>query len=372
MKAKIVITVMIMLQLTYSVFGQKSNRTFSYKQTNESNKFIAFNTLDNRDSFLDLSGKLKNSLGLDQTALIQSYFDKYRYIRMPNFPVSINLSGLKVRSNSVIYFDRLSELRIIPNGSEKYCGLCLNQVQNVRLYNPKIIGERDKHKGSGGEWGMGINITSSIGITVFNPIVKNCWGDGIYIGLDGRILSRDITIKGGTLDYNRRNGLSIVSGRNIIVDGVLISNTYGTKPMSGIDIEPNNNSAEVSDIYLKNIKTVNNFNEGILLYLVNLNDLYKKESNITVINHSDSDSGIGFRISSMKKGLAKANINVSNSNWSSNAKYPFKWGDLNKVNFKVISTNNKADGIHINRKSLEMKIRKQGEDLIDSKSVILK
>ncbi|MGB3065748.1 hypothetical protein [Sphingobacterium thalpophilum] len=372
MKANIVITIMIMLQVTYSVFGQKSNRTFSYQQTSENSKFITFNTLDNRGAFFDLSGKLKNSPGLDQTALIQSYFDKYRYIKMPNFPVSVNSRGLQVRSNSVIYFDQLSEIRIIPNASERYCGLCIKQVQNVRLYNPKIIGERDKHQGSSGEWGMGINITSSIGVDVFNPTVRNCWGDGIYIGLDGKILSRDIKIKGGRLDYNRRNGLSIVSGRNIVVDGILISNTYGTKPMSGIDIEPNSNSAEVSDIYLKNIRTVNNFNEGILLYLVNLNDLYKKESNITVINHTDSDSGIGFRISSMKKGLAKANINVSNSNWSSNAKYPFKWGDINKVNFRVTSTNNKADGVPINRKSLEMKIKKQGEDLIDSKSVILK
>ena len=49
-------------------------------------------------------------------------------------------------------------LKAIPNNQKKYSILTISGVSNVAVIGGTLEGERDQHKGNGGEWGMGIKI----------------------------------------------------------------------------------------------------------------------------------------------------------------------------------------------------------------------
>src|SRR5690606_22800228 len=114
-------------------------------------------------------------------------------------------------------------------------------------------GDRDDHTALDGEWGMGIGIRGSKNISIFFSDIKDCWGDGIYIGKMNSRDSENIVIHNSRIDNCRRNGISITSARNVNVSGALISNINGTPPMYGIDIEANNNDDNIEEIVLKDI-----------------------------------------------------------------------------------------------------------------------
>lgn len=96
-----------------------------------------------------------------------------------------------------------------------------------------------------GEWGHGISISSSRHIMVKDISISKCWGDGITIASYSEDnLSKDITIDNIVSTYNRRLGVSLISGDGIkFINSTTESNgtINGTAPKMGLDIEPNPN-----------------------------------------------------------------------------------------------------------------------------------
>lgn len=207
----------------------------------------------------------------DYTNYLQNAINENEKILLPNFPILINDKGLNLKNNSEILFQKNSKLLLKSSAKGKYGIINIIGLSNVALYNPSIIGDRSNHRGKGGEWGMGINILGSNNVSILNPNISMCWGDGIYIGTHGHgLINSDILISGGILNNNRRNAISIISGRKVSVKGVLLSNTNGTLPMAGIDIEPNNNLDKLEDIRIENSISYNNGDSGFLIYLGSL------------------------------------------------------------------------------------------------------
>lgn len=204
----------------------------------------------------------------DYTVYLQRAIDENKKILMPNFPLLINDKGINLRSNSEILFQKKSKLILKPSERGKYGIINIVDLSNVTLYNPTIVGDRVNHRGKDGEWGMGINILGANNVSVLNPNISMCWGDGIYVGTHaGYLISSNVLISGGVLDNNRRNGISIISGRKIVVKGVLMSNTNGTLPMAGIDVEPNGNLDKLEGISIENSISYNNGDSGFLIFL---------------------------------------------------------------------------------------------------------
>lgn len=260
----------------------------------------------------------------DYTDFIQSALDKYRIVIFPNFPLLINPKGLTLRSNSKVIFKKGSKLILQANKNQNYQILRLHEVQNVELYFPNIIGDREKHFGETGEWGFGISIRGAQNIKIYKAVIKNCWGDGIYVGSLGALVNKDITIKDCFIDNNRRNGISIISGINVNIVNSLISNTNGTAPMSGIDIEPNNNSEFLKNINIISTITFNNRNDGLLIVLRALQGQNIKNINIDIKKHIDDGSNDAIRFvlpnrrnsNDFKK--IEGSINIVNSVWKNN------------------------------------------------------
>src|SRR5690606_12982036 len=99
------------------------------------------------------------------------------------------------------------------------------------------------HTGSAGERGMGIWIHKGSKIQIDGVRVEKCWGDGIYLGTDqstsGNDSPTDVTITNVVCDDNRRQGISGVAGNSVVIFNSRFTNTDGTPPQAGIDIEPN-------------------------------------------------------------------------------------------------------------------------------------
>lgn len=231
---------------------------------------------------------------VDYTQYLQKALSGNARVLMPDFPVLVNQNGLTIPNNSIVIFNRHSSILMAPNDLGSYNIIKIHQVKNVTLYDPVIFGERKSHTGTKGEWGMGISIRGSSNVTIYNPNVSNCWGDGIYIADLGAMRAENVTVYNARLDFNRRNGISVISVKNLKIIDPVITNTDGSEPMSGIDIEPNDNHDAVEGIDIEHPITFNNGRSGILICLQRLVGPIKKNVDININNHVDEQSQMGF------------------------------------------------------------------------------
>lgn len=134
-----------------------------------------------------------------------------------------------------------------------------------------IIGDKAEHTGTSGEWGHGINICNCSNVTVDGIKILDCWGDSVYIGYQADFAD-SIILRNLTLDGSRRQGISITSAKNVLVDNCIIKNINGTAPRSGIDIEPNPGSV-IDNIAIKNCVITDCGGWGIDLYNVQINSM---------------------------------------------------------------------------------------------------
>ncbi|MGY3055224.1 hypothetical protein ACVWYG_003439 [Pedobacter sp. UYEF25] len=266
---------------------------------------------------------------VDYTTQIQSGINLNKVVLMPNFPILT--SGISATSNSTILFQKDSKLVMGPSEKEGYNILKIKNVHDVNVYFANIVGDRKQHLGSKGEWGFGIGIISAYNIKIVNPAVSDCWGDGIYINnvtpqhQDQITKSSNILIDGANLDNNRRNGLSLIDGKDITIKNSVCSNTNGTSPMAGLDVEPNNGHAELKNITLDRIVAFNNQTVGILVSLAVFKSENQKQLNLNINNCTvdSSNYGIGFsfeRAGTDGLAYAKGTINVTNTIWKNNNK----------------------------------------------------
>src|SRR5690606_6693149 len=145
----------------------------------------------------------------------------------------------------------------------------------------------------------------------------------------------------------------ITSGTNIRVNNTSIYNTYGTKPMAAVDIEPNENSVIVSDIVLDNIKTFNSGFSGLTIALSHLRHTKHKSSNITVKNHYDRGSVHAIRVGPVSTPRASGTIQILNADWGANSKTPFVFSDITKTLLKVNIENASLDNNLVDKKLID-------------------
>lgn len=153
------------------------------------------------------------------------------------------LRSVRLRSNVDLRMAPGARLIAKPNAAARAYVLLAEGVTDVKISGGRIVGERDSHLGTAGEWGHGLMIRGSRRVTVRNMVISRCWGDGISIGAasQGRgeaTPSSDILIANVRCLGNRRQGLTIGRSRRVRVIDSEFSGTRGTKPEYGIDIEP--------------------------------------------------------------------------------------------------------------------------------------
>ncbi|MGE5619050.1 MAG: glycosyl hydrolase family 28-related protein [Sphingomonadaceae bacterium] len=177
--------------------------------------------------------------------------------------------GLTVASNSRVVFAPGAKLQNKAHNLGSYQMLRVWDSQNVVIEGATLDGRRDLNAATTGEWGMGISICGSTRVRVVRPSCSNCWGDGIYIDASatgGQSWSDDVSIIDAVCDNNRRQGISVCSARRLWIVRPRLTNTNGTNPQAGIDLEPYSTAHYLEDIWIEEPYTAFNAGAGILVY----------------------------------------------------------------------------------------------------------
>ena len=205
--------------------------------------------------------------------------------------------GLRLRSGQVLELNG-AELRALPGSAAAGSVVQGFRTSGWKIVGPgRITGERMVHRGTGGEWGMGISAWNSSDFQIVGGVeVSDCWGDGVYVGSAGNGYCDGFLIEGVKVRNCRRNGISIVAGRNGEIRGFDIEKIDGIAPRGGIDLEPNTSDAPNRNIRISGGR-IRNVAVGIYVTVANQGvtisgmDIEAENSGIIV-----SDNSVDIRI----------------------------------------------------------------------------
>ena len=227
----------------------------------------------------------------DDTEAINKALEHSNVLNMSakTYLVSANpTTAVAITAHNKVINGNGATIKIKPVTGEYY--QIIGATGSTSISNLTIFGERDEHIGTSGEWGKGINLSKCNYAHIENVTVKNCWGDGIYIGSDATETHdtgcNNVTITNCLIDNNRRNGISIIDCDNFVIDGCTISNTNGTSPQTGVDIERNSNK-QITTGTIKNCTFIDNHFSHIL-QSNSSNDNSVENCTFKCVNQNDS------------------------------------------------------------------------------------
>ena len=151
-------------------------------------------------------------------------------------------------------------ISLIPNSYKTYYIIRARGKNIIIKGDGTIIGDKQAHSGTDGEWGMGVDIRGAVDSSVSGLTIRNCWGDCIYVGGN----SKNIQIEDCILDHGRRQGISVTKADGVTIRNCKITNIGGTDPEYAIDVEPNANDT-VDNVLIENV-IVKDCKGGFLAY----------------------------------------------------------------------------------------------------------
>ena len=222
--------------------------------------------------------------------------------------------GLSLPSNFKLELAPGAILQAIGNSSVTSSVIRITEVDNVIVTGGKIIGEIATHTGSTGEWGFGICLMGASNVTIEDISISACWGDGIILipGIaDTTKPCTNIKLKGVTSDANRRQGMSVCHADGVYATKCDFTNTDGTAPQNGVDIEPE------ATWYAKNIHLYGCNCSGNTGYGIATNGNLGAVSQCSVIACQVSDNGVcGIQLYKTTNSILSNNIVEGHTNFA--------------------------------------------------------
>lgn len=154
---------------------------------------------------------------------------------------------LIIPSNTKLILD--GDIYLAANSLIGYSIIYISNSRNVTIEGKgRIIGDRQYHIGTEGQWGMCVSMTKASNVKINDISTLDAWGDGIYVGSK----SDSIIIDGCKIRCCRRQGISVIGGKCIRIRNCEIKNIRGHAPEYSIDIEPNSRDTVV-DVLIDNV-----------------------------------------------------------------------------------------------------------------------
>lgn len=239
--------------------------------------FISDLVLDNHDNYVS---------GTDNSSQLELFLQYAGQLKMAKGKYFFKASGFKLKSNTML---DLGESVLKYKSESLYSpflilGGASYLSENITLLNGTIIGNKNELVAKT-EWLHGISIRESKKVRIENVTSNSNKGDGLYIGMENENeanRNQFIEIVNCVFDKNYRQGCSIVSGQNITFSKTRFSNTKGTAPQAGVDIEPDPHSSGFrdicKDIWFDHCEFVGNASSG-----ASVNGILNNNTNLTDI-----------------------------------------------------------------------------------------
>ncbi|MFO7975086.1 MAG: right-handed parallel beta-helix repeat-containing protein [Candidatus Hydrogenedentota bacterium] len=147
------------------------------------------------------------------------------------------------------------------------------------------------------EWRHILSIRSSSNVKVYGLTLTESGGDGIYLGTATRgVTNKDIHIKDVVCESNYRQGISVITAENLLIENTIMRNTGGTPPQAGIDFEPNHPSERLVNVVMRDCLSENNNGAGYVLYLrpmaAHSEPLSVRFENCRAVNNRGAGAGV--------------------------------------------------------------------------------
>lgn len=257
-----------------------------------------------------------NYVGSTGGGVVTSGFNNIRLDADPTTGVCLDVFA------GVFIDNRGCELELIPTASDGYSIVNFSDsaLAPAGIFGGVIRGDKYTHLGTTGEWGMGINIRGASAVYVDDISCVECWGDGIYVGagLDGAANPAGTVILDNVrCDDNRRQGLSIVAAEKVLIPYGEFTNTSGTAPEAGVDIEPNLNDT-ITSVKFGTIVCSGNSGAGFMVVAPFLPSLVGSVTGREIIAEGNSKEGVSVETTDLfscqrvfTKGNARSGLNVA-------------------------------------------------------------
>ncbi len=255
--------------------------------------------------------------------------------------------------NKVIIFEEGVEVLAKKNAFSKKGDALLSfrNCQNIQLLGNGAKLKMNKIEYTDGEWRHGISLWNCRDIYIERLLICDSGGDGIFI--DGTVsgsYSENIEIREIVATNNKRQGMSIVSAKNVSVHNSIFENTIGTLPGAGVDLEPDSKEDRLEQILFVDCIFRNNDHAGISL---SLKQLESDSRPVSIVfkncvlqnNHNKTNRYIASEIvlgahntRPVKGSVLFDSCLIENSNWG--LFYSRKTSDAYKVEFRDCSARN--------------------------------
>ena len=146
----------------------------------------------------------------------------------------------------------------------------------LRMQKPDYMSKEYKKA----QWRTGIYLDSCSNVNIYGLTIRDTGGDGVYLGDAGRGYSDNVTIKDIIFDNNYRQGISVISVENLVIENCLFKDTSGTGPAAGIDLEPDGPKARLINVVIRNCIAENNQGPG---FVVSVGKLDSKSKDVSIL-----------------------------------------------------------------------------------------
>ncbi|HVO37786.1 MAG TPA: right-handed parallel beta-helix repeat-containing protein, partial [Spirochaetia bacterium] len=183
----------------------------------------------------------------DSTGSLQASLDSgARIVLVPAMGKPWVTQPLSIRSGTTMIFQEGVEVHskqgAFRRGDDSLLGLKNVEGSSLYGYGARLImrkADYRKRPYDFSEWRHGIEMYGCADVSVRGLSVESSGGDGVYLGRGERTYNKGIVLKDLLLRDNYRQGISIISAEDVLIENVEMSFTEGTLPGSGIDFEPN-------------------------------------------------------------------------------------------------------------------------------------
>lgn len=117
------------------------------------------------------------------------------------------------------------------------------------------------------EWRHVIQLRGCENVVVAGLTLAESGGDGIYLGTGReRATNKNVVIRDVVCDRNYRQGISVITVEDLLIENCVLRDTAGTAPAAGIDFEPNAPGERLVRCVMRNCQIENNQGYGIHIY----------------------------------------------------------------------------------------------------------
>lgn len=212
----------------------------------------------------------------DATDALQSAIDsKAKTVRIPYMGNPWIVRPITLRSHQEIVLEP-GVVVLARQGEFKGTGDCLLKAADrtditIRGYGAVLRMRKKEYQSQDyakGEWRMTLAFTGCKRILVEGLRCESSGGDGVYIGSSpANRWCEDVTIRDVVCHDNYRQGISVISAVNLLIENCRLSGTCGTPPGSGIDLEPDLPDEKLVNCVIRNCVMEDNEGHAILVYL---------------------------------------------------------------------------------------------------------